>query len=155
MKMQSDTFRGISPKIANDKLAPDMGQIVQDAKTSSGDLAAIKRSVGEVELTGASYKTFFEYLEGVNSHWAFFDTIVHWARSPVADDTYERTYFTGGPAVTGPPAIAAGAYRAYANDLVSTPFDRSVGRSFCSKSLISKLTSSMATVRQSRRFIAP
>ena len=98
MTILVESFRGISPKIATDKIGPDMGQTVQDAKTSSKDLVAYKRSLSDVALTGSSYKTFFEYLESGTSHWAFYDKIVHWARSPVADDTYERMYMTGGPA---------------------------------------------------------
>jgi hypothetical protein len=98
MKIQVQKFSGIMPKIANDKLPEGMAQTVRDAKTSSQELVAYKAPTGDVELSGSSYKSLFEYLEGVNTHWVYFDRIVHWARSPVADDSFERLYMTGGPA---------------------------------------------------------
>jgi hypothetical protein len=98
MKIQVNKFTGIMPKLGNDKLPDDMAQTVQDAKTSSQELVPYKRAIGDTELSGSSYKTFFQYLENSTTHWAYFDRIVHWARSPVADDTYERLYHTGGPA---------------------------------------------------------
>jgi len=98
MKIQVNEFTGIMPKMANDKLSPDMGQTMQDVKTSSKELVPYKRSLSDVALAGSSYKTLFEYLYSSTSSWCYFDRVVHWARSPVADDSYERLYHTGGPA---------------------------------------------------------
>ena len=98
MKIQVNKFSGIMPKKAKDKLPEGMAQTVRGAKTQSDDLVAYKNQTGDVELSGSSYKTLFEYLESSTSHWCYFDRIMHWARSPVADDTWERMYMTGGPA---------------------------------------------------------
>ena len=98
MKIQVNKFSGIMPKKAKDKLPEGMAQTVRGAKTESDDIRPYKSPTGDVELSGSSYKTLFEYLESSTSHWCYFDSIVHWARSPVADDTFERLYMTGGPA---------------------------------------------------------
>jgi hypothetical protein len=99
MKLQINEFKGILPKLANDKLPNNMAQIAADLKTASGELVAIKKSTADVALTGSSYKTFFEYLEGSNKHWVYYDDVAFWSRSHVADDTFERTYLVGGSAV--------------------------------------------------------
>jgi hypothetical protein len=113
MKVQVNEFGGIIPKLANDKIPNNLSQIAHGAKVSSKELIAYKRSVGDVELSGASYKSLFEYIDGSTNHWVYYDSIVHWARSPVADDEFSRMYFTG----------VSGEYRAFSNDLDSDPWD--------------------------------
>jgi hypothetical protein len=106
-KIQINEFKGIMPKIANDKLPENMAQVANDLKTASGELKAFKRSTADVALASTSYKTFFEYLEGGNNHWVYYDLIVHWVRSPIANDSFERMYTTGSHAQ----------YKAFVNDL--------------------------------------
>lgn len=112
-KIQIGKFEGILPKIANDKLPNESAQIALSTKTASGELVAYRRSTPDVALPGTSYKTFFEYLEGGNNNWVYYDEIVHWVRSPVADDTFERMYTTG----------SESQYKAFVNDLISGTFD--------------------------------
>jgi hypothetical protein len=107
VKIVLNEFKGIMPKVANDKLPITMAQIASDMKTGSGALTATRKSTPDVELPDTSYKTFFEYIEGGNNHWVYLDDIVHHVRAPVADDTFERTYTTGSDAK----------YKAYVNDL--------------------------------------
>ena len=95
MKILLGEFKGIMPKIANDKLPDMQGQIADDIKTASGEIRALRASTADVALSGSSYKTFFEYLEGGNNHWVYYDLIAHWCRSPIAADTFERMYVTG------------------------------------------------------------
>jgi hypothetical protein len=109
-KIQVNEFKGIMPKIANDKLPPNMGQTASDLKTASGELVAFRKSLPGLNLAGSSYKSLFEYLEGGNNHWVYYDLIVHWARSPIANDTFERMYLTGADSVNGK-------YKAFVNDL--------------------------------------
>ena len=116
MLIEINEFKGIMPKVSNDKLPPNMAQLAQDVRTSSGMLYPIKRSTADVLLPGSSYKTFFEYIENGNNHWVYYDNIVHWSRAPVDDDIFERMYFTG----------ISGEYRAFANDINSAPWDFTV-----------------------------
>lgn len=113
MKIAINEFSGIMPKLANDKLPAGIGQVASDLKTASKELVALRRSSPDFALPGTSYKTFFEYIENSNTHWVYYDNIVHWTRAPVADDQYERMYFTG----------VSGEYRAFANDINSAPWD--------------------------------
>jgi len=110
MKIQINEFTGIMPKIGNDKLPPNMGQTFADVRTESKELRPYRRSVGDLALVGSSYKTFFEYFENSNSHWCYYDSLVYAVRSPVADDTFERMYFTND---------ADDSYNAFANDILS------------------------------------
>jgi hypothetical protein len=109
-KIQVTNFKGIMPKVANDKLPDEMGQEACDLKIASGDLVAYKKSTPDLELPGAAYKTIFEYIEGGNNNWIYYDLIAHWVRSPTANDTFERMYVTGTDAVNGK-------YKAFVNDL--------------------------------------
>ena len=99
-KIQINEFKGIMPKVADDKLPINMAQVAADLKTASGELVAFKRSTSDFALAGSSYKTFFEYLEGGNNHWVYYDSIVHAVRSPIANDEFERMYFTGASSKT-------------------------------------------------------
>lgn len=116
MKIVLNEFKGIMPKLANDKLPIDMAQIADDLKTASGELVAYKRSTADIALPGNSYQTFFEYLEGGNNHWVYYDLIVHWVRTPIANDAFERMYLTGSDSVNGK-------YKAFVNDKISGTFD--------------------------------
>jgi hypothetical protein len=95
MKIQINEFRGIVPKIANDKIPNEHAQVAMDLKLATGELQAFKKSTTDLALPGSDYKTFFQYIDGSNAEWAYYDGIVFWARSPVADDTFNRTYFLG------------------------------------------------------------
>jgi len=115
-KIVLNEFKGIMPKLSDDKLPINMCQVAADIKTASAELVAYRRSTADVLLPGSSYKTIFEYIEGGNNHWVYYDLIVHWVRSPVADDTYERMYLTGADSVNGK-------YKAFASNLISGSFD--------------------------------
>jgi hypothetical protein len=95
MKITVNEFKGIMPKVSNDKLPEGMGQIASDCKTASGELKAISKSSADVALSGTDYQTLFEWLESNTSHWITFEGLVYAERSPVADDTFERMYFLG------------------------------------------------------------
>jgi hypothetical protein len=110
MKIVQNAFKGIMPKLAIDKLPEFMAQIANDSKTASGDLVPYRRSTTDLQLAGATYKSFFEYLEGGNTNWVYYDLVVHWVRSPTAGDLFERTYLTGADAVNGK-------YKAFVNDI--------------------------------------
>jgi hypothetical protein len=112
-KIQINEFRGVMPKLANDKLPNDRAQIARGLKTASRELVAYRRSTADQALAGTSYKSLFEYLEGSNRHWVYSDSLLFWARSPIADDSFERMYYVG----------ESGEYRAFANDINSAPWD--------------------------------
>jgi hypothetical protein len=109
-KIQINEFKGIMPKVANDKLPINMAQTADDIKTASGELRAFKRSTADTALPGSAYQSVFEYIEGGNNHWVYYDLIVHWVRSPIANDAFERMYVTGIDSVNGK-------YAAFVNDL--------------------------------------
>jgi hypothetical protein len=115
MKITLNEFKGIQPKIANDKLPINMAQVASDVKTASKELMAYRRNTSDISLAGSSYKSLFEYLEGGNNHWVYYDLVVHWVRTPVAEDTFERMYMTG--------ADGSGKYKAFVNDLITGTFD--------------------------------
>ena len=106
-KIQINEFKGIMPKVANDKLPDNMAQIAADLKTASGELVAFRRSTADLALASDAYQSLFQYLEGSNANWVYYDAIVHWVRSPIADDTFERMYTTGSHAQ----------YKAFVNDI--------------------------------------
>ena len=110
MKIAVDLFKGIMPKISNDKLANEMAQVASEVKTASGAIVPFKKSTPDVELAETDYRALFEYLEGGNNHWVYYDLIVHWVRSPTANDTFERMYLTGSDSVNGK-------YKAFVNDI--------------------------------------
>lgn len=99
MKIVLNEFKGILPKLANDKLPNNMAQVAADLKTASGELVAYRKSEPDVPLPGATYKSLFQYLEGGNSNWVYYDLIANWVRAPVANDTFERMYLTGSEAI--------------------------------------------------------
>ena len=109
-KIQINEFKGIMPKVAIDKLPNEMAQGACDLKLASGDLYPYRKSTGDLALGGSSYKTLFEYLEGGNNNWVYYDLIVHWVRSPISNDTFERMYITGADSVNGK-------YKALVNDI--------------------------------------
>jgi len=108
-KIQINEFKGIMPKLANDKLPIHMAQVANDLKTATGELRAFRRSTADTQLAGTDYQSVFEYLEGGNNHWVFYDLIVHWVRSPIANDEFERMYVTGIDSTNGK-------YAAFVND---------------------------------------
>lgn len=95
MKIQINEFSGIRPKVATDKLTATEAQIAQDVRTESGEIRPYRRAVGDVELTGDSYETLFEYYANSTRNWVTFEGLVYSARSPVANDTFERRYYMG------------------------------------------------------------
>lgn len=114
-KIVLNEFKGIMPKLANDKLPIDMAQVASDVKTASKELMAYRRNTADISLPGSAYQSLFEYLEGGNNHWVYYNRIVHWVRTPVAEDTFERMYTTG--------TNDGLKYAAFVNDLISGTFD--------------------------------
>jgi len=94
-KIDINTFQGIMPKMANDKLPEGYGQTMSDANTASHALAAYKRSTPDVALSGNSYKSLFEYTYSNTNNWVYYDGVVFHSRSHVAEDTHERMYIMG------------------------------------------------------------
>lgn len=95
MKIQVNSFKGIQPKLSNDKLPEGMAQVASDVKTSSFEIRGIKRSTPDVALPLLSYETLFEYYDGSTNNWVYFDGTVFYVRAPIADDTFNRVYFNG------------------------------------------------------------
>jgi len=88
-------FKGLMPKLANDKLPANMAQTLLDGNTESGAILPYKNAVSETALDEISYKTLFEYIYSNTSDFVYYDGIVFAARSHVAEDTHERMYFCG------------------------------------------------------------
>lgn len=112
MKITIDNFQGIAPKIADDKLPIGGAQTAENTRIDGGDVRAYNNPLYTAALSSSAYVSLFRFYENLTNHWVALTDNVQTARSPMAQDTYERMYIFG---QTEP--------RVYANDIVSATFD--------------------------------
>lgn len=113
MKISIDAFQGQRPRLTAHKLGQYEAQLASNARVERGDLRAWRAPLLNASLVGSSYKTLFRYTENSTDHWIASANDVDWFRSPIAQDSYERVYFSGESTL-----------RVFANDLASSPFDQ-------------------------------
>ena len=85
-------FGGLAPKIAERKLPDGAAQTSNNVRLESGDLAPLKThsTVTQPDLR-ANTRTIFKY----GAEWFSFSQNVSAINSPVAQDQYDRVYYTG------------------------------------------------------------
>jgi hypothetical protein len=113
-KIEINTPTGERPKIAPHKLENGASQAASNCNFIRGDLRSFRAPLKSVALTETSAKTIYLYENNDIQDWVVSENDVDFVRSPIANDSYERVYFTG---ETEP--------RFFANDIVSDPFDAS------------------------------
>jgi len=105
-------FSGENKKISPHLLPDEIGQTVANAYVRGGKVKSLKMPKDVLDLVITSTKSIWQYIDGSNKYWCASTADIDTVRSPVANDSFHRLYFTGGSY----PA-------AYANDIKSTPFD--------------------------------
>ena len=88
-------MRGIAPRVSPRLLAPNLAQQALNVKLTSGRIDPLK-GLGLVHTSDAdTIATMFRYRFGEAYNWLVWGDVVDVARSPVAQDTLGRFYFTG------------------------------------------------------------
>jgi hypothetical protein len=111
LRIEISNFETEIPISADYLLPQNAARLAQNCNVVSGALSAFKGLDHDESLSATSVKTLYQYEEGNTQHWVVSANELHFAKSPVSGDTYERVYFTG---ETEP--------RFFANDNISTPF---------------------------------
>jgi hypothetical protein len=85
-------FAGERPKVDPRHLPNEYAQIAQGCHFYHGNLSALKKPLVTGETVQANAKTIFKYL---NQHWFSWNADVSIVNSPIANDPWQRVYFTG------------------------------------------------------------
>lgn len=91
MRISIMEAEGIVPKTEPRLLGENQAQIARNCILTSGRIGAIKEPGSVTSLPDASRITIFPY----NSDWLSWTTDVDVVRGPLADDQYQRIYYTG------------------------------------------------------------
>lgn len=98
MKLTWTQFSGIRPKVDERLLPTGNAQVANNVNTEHGGLAPLAGTSLMVNLTKTSVKTIYRFGLALNSstqHWFHWNTDVDVVKGPIANDTGERTYWTG------------------------------------------------------------
>lgn len=118
MKLSWTRFSGIRPRI-DPRLLPDgSAQTARNMYTDRGGLRGIRGQGGGLALMKTGVKTIYRFgqaLESSTQYWFSWTDDVDVVKGPVADDTEERTYWTGG----GAPRYTTAAIGTMGSDLPS------------------------------------
>jgi len=107
-------FQGANLALHPKLLPPEIGVVSLNQKPGKGDLRPWKVPLNVATTSTAGRKTLYRFNADVASdvnYWFQWSTIVHVVRGFIADDTTERTYFSGSgtPKVTDNTMALAGA----------------------------------------------
>ncbi len=86
------SFSGERPKLDPRHLPNEAAQVAKGCHFYHGNLSPLKTPLVNGETVLSNTKTIFEYL---NEHWFSWSTEVDAVNSPVANDPWQRVYFTG------------------------------------------------------------
>jgi hypothetical protein len=106
------TYAGLRPALAAHLLADHEAQIAQNCNFSRGDLRSFRAPSLEQPLALGTIQSILQYEENGNIHWVESANDIDAIKNPVANDAYERLFFTGETEM-----------RFFANDNISSPFD--------------------------------
>lgn len=109
-------FRGERPSVSSRLLEPTEAQLAQNVKLGSGELRPLHDVVQAATLArSGTNTTIYSFGSGTNQRWLHWNGDVDVARGPVADDTTERTYYTGDgePRLTNSSLVDVGGNDAY------------------------------------------
>lgn len=112
MKIGTDAFSGEKPRITAHKLGAYEAQLAENARLEKGDMRPWRAPLFVEDLTGTSYQSVLEWAVNSTAYWIASTNDLDWFRSPIAQDAYERIYFTG-------EATA----RVFVNDVMSATFN--------------------------------
>ena len=96
MKVQINEFKGIVPKIATHLLEDNGAQSAINCQLESGVVQGWKKPENIEQLTDTNVLALFQWLEGSNEHWVTSTLDLDEVRPPIANDSFERLYLTGG-----------------------------------------------------------
>lgn len=110
-KITINTFLGISPRVQPRLLKPGRGTISQNTRPTSGGLQAWRTYDVRQGLNSSSpLQTIYRWDNGNYEYWLQWEEDVDIATAPVANDAFDRIYFTGTdrPRVTNADLIDVG-----------------------------------------------
>ena len=88
------TFSGIAPKLSARLLADDIGQEAKDVNLDSGVLSPVKDNSNVQQITDGRTSAY-KYDFAGSSYYLQFTNDVDVVPGPVADDAFDRLYWTG------------------------------------------------------------
>lgn len=102
MKLTWTSFSGIRPKVDEHLLPDGNAQVASNTNTERGGLRPLEGLLDIVALAKSQVKSIYRFGQATSSetqYWFHWTTDVDVVKGPIADDTSERTYWTG----DGPP----------------------------------------------------
>lgn len=87
------TFKGLFPQLNAHNLPEDAATVAQNVKLLAGSLKSWKNLLDTNTPTKAGTKTSIFFYD--NAYWLAWTEDVNVAKSPIANDTYKRLYWTG------------------------------------------------------------
>jgi len=91
-------FSGIRPKVDNRLLPDGNAQVAENTNTEHGGLYPVEDILDIMALSKSSVKSIYRFGQAINSatqYWFHWTTDVDVVKGPIANDTTERTYWTG------------------------------------------------------------
>ena len=91
-------FGGLIPKANPLALPSGSAQVADNCRTSSGVLESFRNPLQVYDPTTANIKTIYRFGQTTNSdtdYWLTFTNVVDVVKGAIANDTEERTYYTG------------------------------------------------------------
>jgi hypothetical protein len=98
MKLAWTKFSGIRPRYDSRLLPDGNAQVASNILTERGGVRAIQGTQDILALSKVGVKTIYRYGQALNSttqYWFHWTTDVDAVKGPIANDTEERTYWTG------------------------------------------------------------
>lgn len=92
-----ENFSGIVPRLGVSQLPTNAAQIARNVKLQSGELRPWRRKSFEYDLTEPDVQTIYKLYNNASGdfRWLEFTDDVNIVKSPIADDTDFRIYYTG------------------------------------------------------------
>jgi hypothetical protein len=114
MVIRLENFMGIAPRIIDQRIPSNAGTVASNCKLFSGALLPFdgQTTVPAVSIDGATKSL---YRKRSNDTWTGFINDTNVARSPIANDAYDRVYWTDDDASTLP--------KMGANEIFTTAYD--------------------------------
>lgn len=97
MKITISNFKGELPVVSTTLLPPSNAQTASDCVLDSGDILPMRANSEEalLALSGGTIDAIYLWRVNNTSYWLRFNDAVDVIRSPIADDTYSRIYWSG------------------------------------------------------------
>lgn len=111
-----NSFRGARPRVSEKRLDDNQARSARNCRLTSGALRPLREPLYVADLAhSGNLKSLYRF---GRQHWFSWDTDVDVVRGPIANDTTERTYWTGDgfPKVTDASIATAGGGSAFPNN---------------------------------------